>query len=136
MKNKMIKETEAKRTLLACSLSVCLAACTGSSTDSLTLTSSSSCAVSQGQPSTATYTISWDAVVDTDLSGYVVYYGSSDDFNKHNALGSVDVGNTTMVTFKPSDYDITTCNVAKVGITAIGSRPESALSDIQTIIVE
>jgi len=136
MKNEMIKVIDSKRTLLACGLSVCLAACTGSSSESITGVFSPLCTVAPGNVSTSIYTISWNAVVDSDLSGYKLYYGSSDDFSKYNALGSVTVGNTTMVTFKPSDYNITTCIVAKIGITAIGARPESALSDIQTIIVE
>lgn len=120
--------------LFTCLTSILIISCSGSS--STPIAGGGSCSVTAGLLTTSSYTISWNAVDPTDLTGYKIYYGTNSPLTKYNALGSVSVGNTTSVTFTPGNYNITTCAQAIVGVTSVGTRPESALSDTQIITVE
>ena len=98
-----------------------------------------SCTVPAGQPSTGiNYTITWDAVSDADLSAYKIYYGTTSPLTKSNAQGFVTAtSNMTSVTFTPATYTITTCTNVYLAVTAVGStKPESALSTVQSITIE
>ncbi len=95
------------------------------------------CSVEPGQLSYTNYTISWDTIQDEDLTGFDVYYGTSENLDKSNALGSFYVdGNVTSSLFAPGDYNLTTCERTYIAVASVGSRPESTLSDIQSIVVE
>ena len=118
-----------------------LVACTGASsgTNGTNGNNTVVCAVQADQPSTATYTISWNPVTLTEgtLDGYNIYYSVTAPLSKANAMGFVPISAaTTNLIFVPADFDITTCTTIYIAITSIGSKPESSLSTVQTLIVE
>lgn len=95
------------------------------------------CPVKPGQTSSATYTISWDAISDSDLMGFTIYYGDSENLDKPNAQGTIDVvGNVTNTIFVPGDLNISSCTQTYIAVASNGERPESVLSDVQSIFVE
>lgn len=82
-----------------------------------------------GSTSTTTYTVTWDAVNDGDLTGYRVYYGTTGQLTKTNA-DSVDLGDVTSWVLNPAALGILPCETVFVAISAIGStKAESALSE-------
>ena len=118
-----------------------LAACTGSTESGKTDGGGGggggggvTCAV----PSTSSYSIAWNAVDDANLNGYKIYYGTTSPLTKFNASGSVPIAwNMASATFVPATYDLTTCTRVYLAVTAVGSsKPESALSTVQSIVVE
>jgi len=119
-----------------------LSAC-GGSTDYLALGPGDKydfCPVIANEPSTASYTISWDDVnypAFTGLTGFKVYYGTPKNLDKNNAAGSFDViGNVFSTQFSPNEYAYLTCQKVYFVVRAVGSLDESFISNIAQIIVE
>jgi len=90
-----------------------------------------------GNTPSSTYTISWDAVEDTDLSGYNVYYGLSPTLNKSTAA-SVNLGaNTTSWIMNPASLGFKPCDTVYIAISATGSvQGESALSILISKVID
>ncbi|VAW63500.1 hypothetical protein MNBD_GAMMA11-1142 [hydrothermal vent metagenome] len=85
-----------------------------------------------GDTAESTYTISWDPVIDADLSGYKVYYGLSGTLNKSSA--SVNVNTQTSWVMSPAALGFKPCDTVHIAITALGTnKGESAFS---TLIAE
>ena len=108
---------------------ISLISCSGSTADGNKSTSSKSLPCGND-----IYTIKWDwAAADPSmtLTGFKIYYGNSASLSKTNALGIVRLGKGSFSAyFKPSSYSITDCSRIYLGITATGSQPESAISEI------
>jgi len=95
------------------------------------------CAVQPNQPTIETYTISWNAISDSDLTGFKLYYGTTAALTKSNALGSIDIaGNVSSTIFDPSNVNLLTCQTTYIALSSVGARPESSLSDMQSVVVE
>lgn len=95
------------------------------------------CGVKPNQPTTSEYTISWDNNHSSNLTGYKVYYSTSDSFDKENAKGQyLQEDSISSVNFIPSDLNLKTCTSAYIAVAAIGNRPESALSEVLEIFIE
>jgi len=89
-----------------------------------------------GNQSTASYTVSWDQISDNDLSGYKVFYGSSDKLTRYNALGSLNVS-TNSLEFTPNDYSLAKCTLIYFAVASTGNvKAESGLSDVALLVVE
>lgn len=90
-----------------------------------------------GQTASATYTLAWDPLDAADLSGYQIYFGLESPLTKTNALGNIPVeAGLTSLIFSPADHDLTTCTEVYLAVSALGSRPESALSTMLSLQVE
>lgn len=113
-----------------------LAACSGSVTENaLEISTNDSENVTNNECGTNIYTITWNWTTNdsstTTLTGFKIYYGTSSGLTKTNAAGSILLGRGSYsVDFTPADYKITDCSSAYLGITAVGSQPESAISSI------
>lgn len=89
-----------------------------------------------GSTPNSTYTVSWNAVIDGDLSGYRLYYGTTSPLTKLNAT-AVDIGNVTSWIMNPSSLGFLPCDTVHVAVTAIGStKGESALSNAANTLIE
>ena len=81
--------------------------------------------------SSSIYTISWDAVDDTDLSGYKVYYGKSLE-----NIADVDSNNTSWE-LNSANEGFLVCDIINVAVKAIGyTKSSSALSTSVTVTIE
>jgi len=89
-----------------------------------------------GDTAESTYTISWDSVVDADLTGYKVYYGLSGSLNKASAT-SVNVDNTqTSWVMNPAALGFKPCDTVDIAITAVGqNKGESAFSRLVAEVI-
>jgi len=89
-----------------------------------------------GSTPSSTYTVSWDAVVDTDLTGYRIYYGKTFPLTKSNGT-SIDLGNVTSWIMNPVSLGFLPCDTVYVAVTALGStKTESALSGYTSEIID
>ena len=89
-----------------------------------------------GDTATSTYTLSWDAVSDNDLSGYEIVYGSASPLTKDNS-NSLLAGNVTSMTLNPSTLGFKPCDNIHVAVVATGfTKDESALSNIASVSVD
>ena len=118
-----------------CFLSSLIVSCGGGGTN--TTADAGNCAFTPGQPSSSTYTISWDTVTNADLKDYTLYYGTNSSLNKFNATGTIKAIKNNNVTFNPATHGITTCTQAYIAISSLGNTiSESALSNVKTFVVE
>ncbi len=115
-----------------------LTACSADKTsEEAALKKPENCQVIPNQQSASQYTISWDYSSDSALKGYRIYYGTSAPLTKSRAQGFYyQDGDASEVTFIPAALNLTTCTTVFVAISAIGDRPESALSDVLEIVIE
>jgi len=89
------------------------------------------------ESTTSQYEVSWDAVVDSDVNGYRVYYGHISPLSKANAL-YYDTQNTAItLSFSPNDIGYKPCETLYVSVSALGnSKLESDLSNEVSVVVE
>ncbi len=93
-------------------------------------------ATTSGGTPTATYLVSWQAVSDSRVTGYRVYY-SLLPFGSGGVPVSLDLAGTgTSYIFNPALAGLTRGVTVYFAISAIGSGLESPLSDPSTITVE
>lgn len=113
------------------STSISLAACTA---DDVTNTTNASTTPTPILCGDSIYTLTWEwdsKEPGVTLDGFKLYYGDKPNLSKYSALGLIEIGGGTLAaTFKPADYNIIDCSKVFIGISAIGTRPESALSEI------
>lgn len=89
-------------------------------------------AVACGSNSQSTYSITWDAVNDADLTGYRIYYSKTNPVTKSNA-SFIDVGNVTNWSLSPSNLGLLTCDTIHIAVSSIGGT--KGVSSLSTIIV-
>jgi len=89
-----------------------------------------------GQIASSNFTMSWDAASDPGLTGYRMYYGTTTPLTKGNALDSISVGNVTSAQLTTVMHSITACETVEVGISSLGDKPESSLSNIVSFQME
>ncbi|VAW65912.1 hypothetical protein MNBD_GAMMA09-218 [hydrothermal vent metagenome] len=88
-----------------------------------------------GDTPSSTYTISWNAIADADLTGYNVYYGLTSSLSKANST-PVSVGSATSWVMNPTSLGFKPCDTVYIAITALGSvKSESALSTLISQVV-
>jgi uncharacterized repeat protein (TIGR02543 family) len=85
--------------------------------------------------SASTYQVSWDAVVDSRVTGYKLYY-STTPFSSGGTLQTVNVGNTTSYTFSPATAGVSVGTTVYFGIAAVGSGIESPMSNTVSVAVQ
>jgi uncharacterized repeat protein (TIGR02543 family) len=85
--------------------------------------------------SASTYQVSWDAVVDSRVTGYKLYY-STTPFSRGGTPQTVNVGNTTSYTFSPATAGITVGTTVYFGIAAVGSGIESPMSSAVSTVIQ
>ncbi len=104
-------------------------ACSGSNascTVSMTAARSVSATFTQNV-SGSTYILSWDAVTDTNVTGYKIYYATA-PFGSSPQVHSVDVGPLTSYEFTASTLGVSTGTTVYFAVTAVGAGAESPLS--------
>ncbi len=86
--------------------------------------------------SNSTYTVSWGAILDPDLSNYSIYYTiNNSSITKLNST-KVIVNSTSWV-LDPRVINALTCNIIYIGVTASGiTKSESSLSNIVTQVID
>ena len=91
-----------------------------------------------GETSVSSYTVSWDRVINTDLSGYLIYFAIGREVSKNDSDGKILIDPGSIDTqFTPSNNGIAICDDVFMGITALGfTSGESGLSDILTFTVD
>lgn len=121
-----------------------LAACGGGgsvdTTTGGTTTLSSNTPQTSSPPSTATatYTVSWAATSDPNVTGYRVYY-SAVPLSSSGSPGRIDVNNisTTAIDFQPATYGIARGVTLYVAVSSTGTGGlESPVSSQVPILVE
>ena len=89
-----------------------------------------------GTTPTSTYSVSWSPVNDADLSGYKVYYGTTNPLTKANST-SVTLGNVTSWVLNPSNLALKPCDNVQIAISSVGNtKSESNLSQAGNIIID
>ena len=89
-----------------------------------------------GNVASSTYTINWDAVSDSDVTGYRVYYGLTSPISKTNSSFQA-LGNVNTWVMIPSDYGYTSCSTIYIAVASVGgSKGISSLSAPVSIVVE
>jgi len=104
-------------------------ACSGtnaSCTVSMTTARSVSASFTQNV-SSSTYILSWDAVNDSNVTGYKIYYASA-PFSSGPQVHSIDVGPLTSYEFTASTLGVSTGSTIYFAVTAVGAGAESPLS--------
>lgn len=106
-----------------------LGACGGGGTSSNQGNQSQSAPTGNG-----TYLISWDSATDPRVTGYKLYYATA-PFSTAATVQTVSLGLDNTFTFSAAAYGISSGTTLYVGIAAMGSGSESALSDQVSIVV-
>ena len=89
-----------------------------------------------GDTATSTYTLTWDAVNDNDLSSYKIIYGSTSDLSESNS-NSLNVGNVTSMVLNPSTLGFKPCDTVYMTVVAAGStKDESAFSNMASVTID
>jgi uncharacterized repeat protein (TIGR02543 family) len=105
-------------------------ACSGTSatcTVSMTAARSVNATFSQVVSVSATYVLSWDAVVDPNVTGYKIYYATA-PFNSNPQVRSIDAGQQTSYEFTSATLGVPAGSTVYFAVTAVGNNAESALS--------
>ena len=104
-------------------------ACSGSNascTVSMTQARSVSASFTQNV-SSSTYILSWDAVNNSNVTGYKIYYATA-PFSSGPQVHSIDVGPLTSYEVTASSLGVSTGTTVYFAVTAVGTGAESPLS--------
>lgn len=116
------------KTLVIVTIISSISGCGGSSADGVTQTNNTNCTTN----TLPNYDVSWNAVNDSDLTGYRVYYGTTSPLDKTNS-NSVDLGNTTNWSLNTADLGLLPCDRVYIAVTSVGSsKVESQMSTVLT----
>lgn len=124
------------RFLLLVILSIFIAACGGGgdtgTTNSTTTNSGTGTSGGGGTGggilATGSYILSWDQVVDPNVTGYKLYYATS-PYSSGAKIYTIDVGAPTTYQFTPSTLGLTAGTTVYFSVAAVGNGMESPLSD-------
>lgn len=111
-------------------------ACAGTGACTVTMSAARSVtATFTATTSASLYQVAWDAVSDSRVTGYRVYYSTSPLSGVSAAL-SINVGNVTSYTFNPSVAGLAVGTTVYFGVTALGNGIESSLSDTVSVVLQ
>ena len=86
-----------------------------------------------GADAGATYTVSWDAVNDADVSGYKLYYATTSQLSKAST-SFIQVDNVTSWVIDPSSLGVAACETLYIALAATGfTKDDSSLSNVEKI---
>ena len=81
------------------------------------------------------YSVSWQEIVDSRLTGYKLYYSTA-PFSSGSNIKTVTLGTDTSYSFSPGSSGITKGSTVYLAVAAIGTGLESPLSDTTTVTVQ
>lgn len=90
---------------------------------------------SQNAASSSTYILTWDQVVDPNVTGYKLYYATS-PYSSGAQIYTIDAGTPTTYQFTPSTLGHTAGTTVYFSVAAVGNGMEPPLSDVVSITLE
>ena len=108
---------------------------TGACTVSMGANRTVTATFSQTTVSSSTYILTWDQVVDPNVTGYKLYYAAG-PFSSGSQIRTIDVGTPTTYQFNPSALGLAVGTTIYFSVAAVGNGMESPLSDPVSMVLQ
>ncbi len=135
-----VKTTRRTQILLPLILGIFISACGGGTGGGNTNPANATISgpitsTSGGTIATASYVLTWDQVVNPNVTGYKLYWATG-PFNSNVKINTIDVGAPTSYQFTPSTLGLTVGTTIYVAVAAVGNGMESPLSSPVSVVLQ